>query len=359
MDILQKTFNKAVDELSNSVSSVEELKRIADSLPDKIEQIIGQMPDEILSSIKAKSEKGLTERRTIHAEFVERNISRWKDGFDRLELLIEIATEAGESFNARLRPEATKQGDITFDVVVRLHAKGCLISKEILSLLKNGYADGAHARWRALHEVSVTAMFLAKHGVDAANNYIDYEFIEAYKGATQLNKYEGRLNAIGFNEEELANLKQQYERVLDKHGKEFGKPYGWAQPFLRKGKPTFFALEEDVGLDHWRPYYRWASQNVHASIKALRYSLGLSEATEDILQAGPSNSGMTDPAHSTAISLTNLTSTTLFLSPNIDGLVAAKILLALSDEVGDAFLRCDEKPYNNANAADAKNLAAD
>jgi len=79
----------------------------------------------------------------------------------------------------------------------------------------------------------------------------------------------------------------------------------------------------------------------------------LSEAIEDILQAGPSNSGMTDPAHSTAISLTQLTCTTLFLSPNLDGLVAAKILSALSDEVGESFAKSDKKrSYNNANSAD-------
>ena len=343
MDILQKTFDEVVKELRNSASSEEELRKLANKLPGQIDSVISELPHQILSSIKAAAEQGLKERRTMHAEFVKRNVVRWKEGFDLLELLIEIATEAGESFNSRLRVEAVTQGDITFDVVVRLHAKGCLISKEILALLKNGYADGAHARWRALHEISATAMFLAIHGVEATQSYIDFEFVEAYKGATQLNKYEDRLNATGFNKEELTRFRQQYERVLEKHGKEFGKPYGWARPFLPKGKPTFFALEEAIGLDHWRPYYKWASQNVHANIKAIRYSLGLSEATEDILQAGPSNSGMTDPAHSTAISLTHLTCTTLFLSPNLDGLVAAKMLLALSDEVGDSFAQCDEK----------------
>jgi hypothetical protein len=343
MDILQKTFHEVVKELANSASSEEELKKLAETLPGQIDRVISEIPHQILSSIKAVAEQGLKERRKMHAEFVKRNVVRWKEGFDLLELLIEIGTEAGESFNSRLRPEAVAQGDITFDVVVRLHAKGCLISKEILALLKNGYADGAHARWRALHEISVTAMFLAKHGAEATQSYIDFEFVEAYKGATQLNMYEVRLNANGFNSEELTSFRKQYERVVEKHGKEFGKRYGWARPFLPKGNPTFFALEEAVGLDHWRPYYKWASQNVHANIKTIRYSLGLSEAIEDILQAGPSNSGMTDPAHSTAISLTQLTFTTLFLSPNLDGLVAAKILLALSDEVGESFAKSDKK----------------
>jgi len=123
MDTLQKAFDEAVEEITKSDSSVEELKRLEDSLPDKVEELVSQIPDGVLSSIKATAEKGLTERRAMHAEFVERNIARWNDGFDRLELLIEIATEVGGSFNARLRSKAAKQCDITFDVVVRLHAK--------------------------------------------------------------------------------------------------------------------------------------------------------------------------------------------------------------------------------------------
>lgn len=341
MDILQKAFDEAVEELAQSATSEEELDAISEAIPEQIQELLGHLPDQILSSIQEKARAGLEERRTQYAEFVERNIVRWQKGFDQLELLIEIAVEAGESFNQRLRPDAAEQYDLLFDVVVRLHAKGCLISKEILALLKNGYADGAHARWRALHELSVTAMFLAKHGADAVASYTDFEFVEAFKGAAQLNRYESRVNASGYSEDEMLEFKSQYDAVVSKHGAEFGKPYGWAKKFLPKGRPTFFALEEDVGLDHWRPYYKWASQNIHANIKAIRYSSGLCEAVEDILQVGPSNSGMTNPAHSTAISLFQLTCTTLFLSPNLDDIVAAKMLSALSDQVGDAFIGCD------------------
>jgi hypothetical protein len=184
-------------------------------------------------------------------------------------------------------------------------------------------------------------MFLTKHGPDAVSSYIDFEFVEAYKGATQLNRYESRINASGFTEGEMREIKLQYNTVIAKHGSYFGKPYGWARKFISKGRPTFFALEEDVGLDHWRPYYKWASQSIHANIKAIRYSLGLCEAVEDILQVGPSNSGMTDPAHLTAISLDQLTYTTVSLSPNLDDFVTAKILSELTDQVGEAFIGSD------------------
>ena len=91
------------------------------------------MTNEMLSSIRVQAKKGLAERRRLCAKFVKRNFKRWQEAFDLFELHIELATEAGELFNDRLRPEASESEDILFDVLVRLHAKGCLVSKEILN----------------------------------------------------------------------------------------------------------------------------------------------------------------------------------------------------------------------------------
>ena len=343
MDTLQKAFEDAVTQIAKTALTKDELEKLSEAIPARLEEALFKLPHEILTSIKGKAAEGLKERRDLHAEFVERNIQRWQDAFDLLELHLEIATEAGELFNQRLRPEAAASGDILFDVLVRLHAKGCLVSKEILCLLKNGYADGAHARWRALHEISVTAMFLALKGTEAAQRFLDHRLVESYKGASQLRKYQSRLNIVGFDDAELAQLKAQYDSIITKYGKDFKSTYGWAQPFLTSSNDTFFALEEAVELDHWRPYYKWASQNVHANAKTIENSLGLCEAKEDMLQVGPSNSGMTDPAHSTTISLSQLTCTLLTYTPNVDGLVMTKMLLSLSDEVGEAFIQCSEK----------------
>ncbi len=338
MDILQKSFDDAIHSLAESTSQ----RELNDFIDTQFEGLVAKLPKEILSSIMEDAEEGLAERHSINAQFIKRILLRWKEGFDLLEIHIEIAVEVGESFNDKFRPEAAINNNIAFDVLTRLHAKGCLISKEILVLLKNGYADGAHARWRALHEISVTAAFLAAHGSEATQRYLDHDFVEQYKAASQLNKYQSRLNVSGFNEQETEDFRSQYDNILKKYGQEFKKPYGWAKPFVN-GNLTFSALEDAVGLDHWRPYYKWASQNIHAGSKTTGRSLGLSETEEDILQVGPSNSGMTDPAHSVAISLSQLTCTLLLSSPNLDSLVAAKILISLSNEIGNTFLECSKR----------------
>lgn len=340
MGILQNALDEGIAELQMSATEPEEADHVAEKVGEALKDLLQEIPPQLLSQIQQQAKSGLAERRAINAEFVDRNISRWTTGLDQLELMIEIATEAGESFNARFRPSDEGRADRVFDVVSRLHARGCLVSREILCLLKNGFADGALARWRALHEIVVTVSFLSEHGQSAADSYLDYEVVDSYKAAKELNKHEERLNETGFTEDEMHSMKASYDRMIEKHGASFKDNFGWAKAF---GSHNFAEMEKRVGLDQWRPYYKLASQNIHANVKAIRYSLGLSETQEDVLQAGPSNAGMTDPAHATAISLCNLTCKTILRSPDFDDVVAAKVLYLLTDTVGTAFLRCQKR----------------
>ncbi len=75
-----------------------------------------------------------------------------------------------------------------FFVLTRSHARACQIAREILTLIKNGYADGAMARWRALHEISVISSFIAKHGNEVAEKYLLHSNIESNKAAVLYQK---------------------------------------------------------------------------------------------------------------------------------------------------------------------------
>jgi len=77
----------------------------------------------------------------------------------------------------------------------------------------------------------------------------------------------------------------------------------------------------------------------------------MTEAKEEILLAGPSNSGMTDPAHFTAIALAQVTVTfiTTYAEDKacpIDrtgSAVFAQLIDRFVDEIGAAFLAIHEK----------------
>ena len=57
-------------------------------------------------------------------------------------------------------------------------------------------------------------------------------------------------------------------------------------------------------MDHLRPYYRMASDNVHPNAHGAFYRMGMGLDGNDrrVLLAGASNMGLADPGHGTAMS---------------------------------------------------------
>src|SRR5690606_6922189 len=133
-----------------------------------------------------------------------------------------------------------------------------------------------------------------------------------------------------------------------KFGKAFDTPYGWAADALKNPKPTFRDIEESVGLEHLRPYYKLASHNVHAGPKGVFFSLGLVNDKDTTLLAGPSDTGFADAAHGTALALLQMTTQLLSKYPTIDSLILADVLKRQVDEIGEKFLSTQlkyEKKY--------------
>ena len=67
------------------------------------------------------------------------------------------------------------------------------------------------------------------------------------------------------SQEELNKLKAKRDQLVERFGDSFKEDYGWAASVLRTGHSTLVDIEQHVGLEHWRPYYRMASDNVHAN----------------------------------------------------------------------------------------------
>ncbi len=335
MDNLHKQF---INSLNNKLKDNPE---IADEID--ISELISEVTPDAVRLIKASllesSAEMLRERRELFDGFSQRNNERWAKGFDSLEILIVTCTEAGEDVNNSYRNEAVEEQNLVFDLVVSLHARACQISQEILCLMKSGFADAAHARWRALHEVNVTAKFIAKHGQECAERFHFHDVVDSYDGMREHRKYEDRLNEKAPEQQVIDECKAEYESLIQHYGKKFSGHYGWAAYlFPEHNRVGFGAIEKDVQLDHMRPYYKWASLNIHSGSKGTRNRLGLNEATEDILLVGQSNSGMADPAHATAISLGQITCTILTLHPTIDHIVLMNIICDFQDQVGEDFL---------------------
>lgn len=43
---------------------------------------------------------------------------------------------------------------------------------EIITLMKNGFADGAYARWRSMYEIAIVSAFITEKGEAVAEAFI-------------------------------------------------------------------------------------------------------------------------------------------------------------------------------------------
>ena len=82
--------------------------------------------------------------------------------------------------------------------------------------------------------------------------------------------------------------------------------FKWTQKYTSVGKME--KLREYVGLEKWSHLYKLASKLIHADFYEMNSLMAMSEAKENMLLVGQSNSGMTEPAHITAITLNQITS---------------------------------------------------
>ena len=308
-------------------------------LPDIALAATDKIADQLLDQIRWTAlTGGLQDHRADRLGFELRLETTWRRPLDLLDLFVHLATEAGTDFNSKFQEDGAKEKDAVFEALRWLHGRSCQVAKEVLVLLRSGYADGAHARWRTLHEIAVVACLIGEYGQPLAEKYLLHEIIQQYKMAEQFQKHCHSLNQEPMPPEEFAGLKEERDRLVTEFGKAFKEDYGWAAAVTEPRHPTFANLEEKADLGHWCPYYKMASGNVHPNSHGSYHRLGLASHQERVILAGPSNQGLADPGHSTAISLLQVTLALLGTEPILDCMIVSRLLESLANEVGEAFL---------------------
>lgn len=162
-------------------------------------------------------------------------------------------------FEALLESKAQEQ-DFSNNHVLRVMAfingRALLVANEIHSLIQNGYADAAHARFRMMYELAIIGMFIVKHGNDTAKEFMDYR----------------------------------------------GEWYEWAAAPIRKERPRFHDIVKNVQSEEaneaWLTIIGLSDQMVHASTHAIFGRISLQEDSEDI-PADSSVYGLAQPAMNT------------------------------------------------------------
>ncbi|MDH4619466.1 DUF5677 domain-containing protein [Brevibacillus sp. AY1] len=231
-------------------------KKIQALMSKVIENTLPESAALLLGSLKEKSMEMLEEHRLERIEFEARLQRRWSKPINLLETLIVISSESGETCYKACIDKAIEENCTVFEVLVKIHARACQISYEILCLLKGGFADGAISRWRTLHELSVLAAFISQNSNEVAKMYLEYEYIESYYEMLEYIRYAPILGFEELTKEEIEKLTESRNDLVSKYGPEYDKPFGWTMSVLPKKERNFKGIEENIKLDHLRPFYK-------------------------------------------------------------------------------------------------------
>ncbi|WP_150127023.1 DUF5677 domain-containing protein [Sphingomonas panacis] len=312
-------------------------------VPSIITKIIDDSAQIILKSLKGDWRAQRDWQLATGGGFRERLEERWGAAFDILRMMYTISHEIGAIVEQRRRRSRAKRNLVLQDTIRHLHVRACQVVAEILCLMENGFADGAMARWRTLHEITIVAAVIAHFGEDLAVRYRAHEAVEAKRAMDRYQASHSTLGLAPLSKKEIAEVESAYAQALVLYGDRFGSEYGWAGFHLGLKKPRFIDLEQAAGKIEMRAYYGMASYNVHASPKGIAFRLGLlRELGSPTGLAGASNIGFVDPAQLSAFDITFVTGLIL-RSGNIDDMIQLKILILLRDNIMSKLERANRR----------------
>jgi hypothetical protein len=123
-------------------------KRTQPKLYKILQQSIDDTAEQVLKITKRQMPEQIKAIQSNRLDFEKRIQRIWKKPFELLELDITYVEELTlDCYNEQM--ESNEPADVVFEVLFRLQARAIQIAKEVLVLIRSGFPDGAHARWRS------------------------------------------------------------------------------------------------------------------------------------------------------------------------------------------------------------------
>lgn len=248
---------------------------------------------------------GLFERRAAflvplraqHSDVQMGALDQFQDAFDSLELLIVLCRDIARDYEAAWLADVDPATDALTLALRNLFWSGRLVVSEILSLLRAGYGVGAHARWRALHEVATQAEFITGCGgrlaEQTARSYLEHQ---EFRTASEVKTVQALIKRVAperrFTAEAMTAFRAIADAAVERHGAPFRGDYGWAHATLleisadyrqraaggeKPRGPSFADVAAVVHSDSeerhfWRLLNEQANAAVHGSPRGVSYS---------------------------------------------------------------------------------------
>jgi hypothetical protein len=315
--------------------------RVFEVMPEVIQEIITKSSAQLFSALKASWEAYEVSQRCECDEFQGRLEERWGKGLSLLRMLLHSIREIGADVQQRHRKSKSKKYVHRRFVLGRLHVRACQVADEIITLMENGFADGAMARWRTLHEISVIATIIEDGDEELARRYIDHDIVEVKKQADDYDEKQVPLGYEPIAPRERKRIEEAYVEAIQHYGPSFRHEYGWAAEHLKEKKPDFKKLQAVADQSSMNTYYKLANFNIHAGARAMFFRL--TDMGSNIPIAGRSNAGLLEPGQNTAHTMVRITAALIGLPKDLDRMVELSCLIAMRNAIPTAFHKADRK----------------
>lgn len=233
--------------------------------------MLSQKSSDVANDILAQSKDHVKQQETYQQ--LRRNIKgKYAEAWDCFDAIIFSMQQNALIMLRRMDDVSEDDHSEVRTALSLIHSSATVTLYEIRTLLLEGLWAGAVGRWRALHELTVTAMLVARGEGAIARRYLNHGFVTQTERFT---RFYNRHARAPISADELRRREARSEVLIDQytlpdqHGS-FKDPYGWAVPLMsydRRGKrlrPTFPELEKLAGLDNYRELVFMAHGLAHA-----------------------------------------------------------------------------------------------
>lgn len=224
---LQENYTE--EQLLQKLDEVDITKLYSSVMNDSVELTVNRFKNSVQNAV--------TENQKTYLQFEESHRRIWGNCLNISEMMYVLCVDAMNRYceycySLEKEDSNNVSGKIyTFICLREICARACQQYLEVFTLVKDGLADGAFARWRSLYELSIIAQFIKEQGENVAKSFFDSSF--------------------------------NYD----------AKNYEWAKyaPCFTdksdKFKPNFEEIQNScVNVsDNWKRYYKSACKAVHAA----------------------------------------------------------------------------------------------
>lgn len=305
-DTLNEILLEHVKELK-SQSEIDEFNEKYEKadFSELLSEMINDTSKQLVANAKSVMYENTLLFRCEEAEIVARINQKWFKAFAASETMYMMVLEAIKDYSDYVNKiddnDNEREKNIhKYTALKYIHGRGLQQFLEIITLMKNGFADGAYSRWRSLYELNIIASFISKYGEEVAEAYISsYNTNDRYEWARTCGEFNPRKKFISFDD-------------------------------IRK--------KADFPSDLWKHQYQLANEIVHPSSQGTFNRLG-TMIDEDIITVGHTDYGLTTPGEHSAITLAQLTSSLLTVYPSGDALVAINMINKWVDVVREEYFK--------------------